>query len=172
MVEIVPASGHGRGDGPGEEADAGVSVEHREECSAVCRWVIPGFSKLKQRTTRCLWSRYFEVGGYDCRLLVYPTGAASFFMSPYVAAWLCHACIWISNFACPRINIFTTEAAHWLIVACWLLISYPVIWIVPWCMCTDVWNHQIMISLPASHCTTAFSLCVLALSISIGWKHA
>lgn len=74
MVEIVPATGSARNDPTGEEADAGVSVEHKEECSAVCRWVIPGFSKLKQRTTRCLWSRYFEVGGYDCRLLVYPTG--------------------------------------------------------------------------------------------------
>lgn len=74
MVEIVPATSATRSDPSGEEADAGVSVEHREDCSAICRWTIPGFSKLKQRTTKCLWSKYFEVGGYDCRLLVYPTG--------------------------------------------------------------------------------------------------
>ena len=74
MVEIAPASTSARGDPSGEEADGGISVERREKHSAVCKWLIPAFSKLKQRTTRCLWSKYFEVGGYDCRLLVYPAG--------------------------------------------------------------------------------------------------
>lgn len=74
MVEFAPASSTGRGDPSGEEADGGISVERREKYSAVCKWLIPAFSKLKQRTTRCLWSKYFEVGGYDCRLLVYPAG--------------------------------------------------------------------------------------------------
>ena len=40
--------------------------------SVSCKWNICGFSTTKQKT---LWSKYFEVGGYDCRLLVYPTGA-------------------------------------------------------------------------------------------------
>lgn len=74
MVEIAQASSSGRGDPIGEEADNGVVVERREKFSAVCKWQIKEFSKMKQRTTRCLYSKYFEVGGFDCRLLVYPAG--------------------------------------------------------------------------------------------------
>ena len=36
----------------------------------VCHLHVPA-AQVKQRT---LWSRYFEVGGYDWRLLVYPSG--------------------------------------------------------------------------------------------------
>ena len=74
MVEFVPATSSGRGDPIGEEADNGIVIERREKFSAVCKWQIKEFSKMKQRTTRCLYSRYFEVGGFDCRLLVYPAG--------------------------------------------------------------------------------------------------
>ncbi|KAG6485229.1 uncharacterized protein LOC122012707 isoform X1 [Zingiber officinale] len=48
-----------------------VAVERRGDHSASCRWTIPHFPRAK---ARALWSRYFEVGGYDCRLLVYPRG--------------------------------------------------------------------------------------------------
>ncbi|XP_078444024.1 TRAF-like family protein [Wolffia australiana] len=60
---------------PPEEApgslEAAVMVQRRGEHSAICRWTIAGFAKVK---ARALWSRYFEVGGFDCRLLVYPKG--------------------------------------------------------------------------------------------------
>ncbi|XP_059644758.1 uncharacterized protein LOC132286440 isoform X2 [Cornus florida] len=48
-----------------------VTVERRGEFAAVCKWSIVNFPKVK---ARALWSKYFEVGGYDCRLLVYPKG--------------------------------------------------------------------------------------------------
>ncbi|KAL6985250.1 hypothetical protein U1Q18_018628 [Sarracenia purpurea var. burkii] len=48
-----------------------VTVERRGEFAAVCKWSIFNFPKVK---ARALWSKYFEVGGYDCRLLVYPKG--------------------------------------------------------------------------------------------------
>ncbi|XP_076917013.1 uncharacterized protein LOC143576923 [Bidens hawaiensis] len=48
-----------------------VTIERRGEFAAVCRWTIFNFPRVK---TRILWSKYFEVGGYDCRLLVYPKG--------------------------------------------------------------------------------------------------
>ncbi|KAE8663425.1 FAR1-related sequence 6 isoform 1 [Hibiscus syriacus] len=48
-----------------------VTVDRRGEYSAVCRWTVHNFPRVK---TRALWSKYFEVGGYDCRLLVYPKG--------------------------------------------------------------------------------------------------
>ncbi|KAF6158126.1 hypothetical protein GIB67_014920 [Kingdonia uniflora] len=48
-----------------------VTVDRRNDFSAVCRWTVTNFPKAK---ARALWSRYFEVGGYDCRLLVYPKG--------------------------------------------------------------------------------------------------
>ncbi|KAJ7566029.1 hypothetical protein O6H91_02G085600 [Diphasiastrum complanatum] len=55
-------------EGGGQES---VVVEKRGEHAAICKWTIMQFSKVK---ARALWSRYFEVGGYDCRLLVYPKG--------------------------------------------------------------------------------------------------
>ncbi|KAL8244505.1 hypothetical protein R6Q59_010763 [Mikania micrantha] len=48
-----------------------VTIERRGEFTAVCKWTIFNFPRVK---TRILWSKYFEVGGYDCRLLVYPKG--------------------------------------------------------------------------------------------------
>ncbi|KAK9079979.1 hypothetical protein SSX86_001654 [Deinandra increscens subsp. villosa] len=48
-----------------------VTIERRGEFAAVCKWTIFNFPRVK---TRILWSKYFEVGGYDCRLLVYPKG--------------------------------------------------------------------------------------------------
>ncbi|KAL3838582.1 hypothetical protein ACJIZ3_023173 [Penstemon smallii] len=48
-----------------------VIVERRGDYSALCRWTIANFPKIK---SRALWSKYFEVGGFDCRLLIYPKG--------------------------------------------------------------------------------------------------
>uniref|UniRef100_A0A2P2JRG2 Uncharacterized protein MANES_16G123500 n=2 Tax=Rhizophora mucronata TaxID=61149 RepID=A0A2P2JRG2_RHIMU len=52
-------------------AQESVAVDRRGEYSAVCRWTVHNFPRVK---ARALWSKYFEVGGYDCRLLVYPKG--------------------------------------------------------------------------------------------------
>ncbi|KAL6534108.1 hypothetical protein OROHE_013941 [Orobanche hederae] len=46
-------------------------VERRGDYSALCRWTIANFPRIK---SRALWSKYFEVGGFDCRLLIYPKG--------------------------------------------------------------------------------------------------
>ncbi|OAY53652.1 uncharacterized protein LOC110610443 [Manihot esculenta] len=48
-----------------------VTVDRRGEYSAICRWTVQNFPRVK---ARALWSKYFEVGGYDCRLLIYPKG--------------------------------------------------------------------------------------------------
>ncbi|KAJ8558538.1 hypothetical protein K7X08_034067 [Anisodus acutangulus] len=48
-----------------------VTVERRSGYGAVCKWAIANFTRVKARS---LWSKYFEVGGFDCRLLVYPKG--------------------------------------------------------------------------------------------------
>ncbi|CAI0444276.1 unnamed protein product, partial [Linum tenue] len=48
-----------------------VTVDRRGEYSAICRWTVHNFPRVK---ARALWSKYFEVGGYDCRLLIYPKG--------------------------------------------------------------------------------------------------
>ena len=75
MVEIQPAATiTTRPDASGEDCDNGVTIERREKYSAVCKWRIEQFSTKLKRTTRCLYSKYFEVGGFDCRLLVYPAG--------------------------------------------------------------------------------------------------
>ncbi|KAI4337302.1 hypothetical protein L6164_015735 [Bauhinia variegata] len=59
----------GSRDGGG--AQETVTVDRRGEYSAVCRWTVHNFPRIK---ARALWSKYFEVGGYDCRLLIYPKG--------------------------------------------------------------------------------------------------
>ncbi|KAL8130006.1 hypothetical protein V2J09_019161 [Rumex salicifolius] len=59
----VPSTSNG-----GQES---IAVERRGDFSAVCRWTVTNFPKIK---ARALWSKYFEVGGFDCRLLVYPKG--------------------------------------------------------------------------------------------------
>ncbi|KAG0473404.1 hypothetical protein HPP92_014759 [Vanilla planifolia] len=65
----VPATPVAAGrESTGQEA---VWVERRGEHSALCRWSVAQFPRAK---ARALWSRYFEVGGYDCRLLIYPKG--------------------------------------------------------------------------------------------------
>ncbi|CAN0877547.1 Ubiquitin C-terminal hydrolase 13 [Linum grandiflorum] len=58
-------------DGSGGADDPVVVVDRRGEYSAVCRWTVDNFPRVK---ARALWSKYFEVGGYDCRLLIYPKG--------------------------------------------------------------------------------------------------
>ncbi|CAI8599607.1 unnamed protein product [Vicia faba] len=55
----------------GGSAQEVVVVDRKNEYSAVCRWTVNNFPKVK---ARALWSKYFEVGGYDCRLLIYPKG--------------------------------------------------------------------------------------------------
>ncbi|GLT43653.1 hypothetical protein SLA2020_175890 [Shorea laevis] len=63
-------AGVGSRDGSGGAQET-VTVERRGEYSAVCRWTVHNFPRIK---ARALWSKYFDVGGYDCRLLVYPKG--------------------------------------------------------------------------------------------------
>ncbi|MCL7025321.1 hypothetical protein MKW94_025380 [Papaver nudicaule] len=58
-----------RGEGGGGESV--LSIERKNDHSAICKWTVHNFPKVK---ARALWSRYFEVGGYDCRLLIYPKG--------------------------------------------------------------------------------------------------
>ena len=70
-MELALATPSSRADPQGEEAEGGVIVTHHNRDSASCRWTIQQVSKVKQRT---LWSKYFQVGGYDWRLLVYPAG--------------------------------------------------------------------------------------------------
>ena len=81
MGALEPSQATARGDADAGEAAEGVelSVTRHGPKSVAVRWSIPwNFTgtKLRQKTTRCLWSAYFEVGGKDCRLLVYPAGAA------------------------------------------------------------------------------------------------
>ncbi|PNY00159.1 CGS1 mRNA stability protein, partial [Trifolium pratense] len=70
-----------RDGGSGQEA---VVVDRRGEYSAVCRWTVKNFPKVKARS---LWSKYFEVGGYDCRLLIYPKGDSQA-LPGYVSVYL------------------------------------------------------------------------------------
>ncbi|PIA38502.1 hypothetical protein AQUCO_02700003v1, partial [Aquilegia coerulea] len=70
--ELVGAgSREGSSGGGANGGQESVTVERRGDYSAVCKWTVQNFPKVK---ARALWSRYFEVGGYDCRLLVYPKG--------------------------------------------------------------------------------------------------
>ncbi|KAK4748324.1 hypothetical protein SAY87_014910 [Trapa incisa] len=74
---------------PGRDSGSqdAVSVERRGDYSAVCRWTVQNFPKVKARV---LWSKYFEVGGYDCRLLIYPKGdsqALPGYVSVYLQIW-------------------------------------------------------------------------------------
>ncbi|XVF89339.1 hypothetical protein PTKIN_Ptkin19aG0122400 [Pterospermum kingtungense] len=67
-ADDLAAVGSRDGSGGAQET---VTVDRRGEYSAVCRWTVHNFPRIK---ARALWSKYFEVGGYDCRLLVYPKG--------------------------------------------------------------------------------------------------
>ncbi|CAH2060983.1 unnamed protein product [Thlaspi arvense] len=48
-----------------------VAVDRPGDYKAMCRWTVENFTRVK---AKALWSKYFDVGGYDCRLLVYPRG--------------------------------------------------------------------------------------------------
>ncbi|KAJ6992560.1 uncharacterized protein [Populus alba] len=52
-------------------ADYTVTVDCSEDFHSLCKWVIPGFRKIKSRS---LYSRYFQVSGYDFRFFMYPKG--------------------------------------------------------------------------------------------------
>ncbi|KAJ4890624.1 TRAF-like family protein [Raphanus sativus] len=70
---ISPAEDHPVGssrDGSGGAQEI-VAIDRRGEYTAVCRWTVEHFTRVK---AKALWSKYFDVGGYDCRLLVYPRG--------------------------------------------------------------------------------------------------
>lgn len=71
IEKSVARGGENNAEEPREGGQESVVVERRGEHAAICRWSIAQFGKVK---ARALWSRYFEVGGYDCRLLVYPKG--------------------------------------------------------------------------------------------------
>ncbi|KAL9400364.1 hypothetical protein Peur_009325 [Populus x canadensis] len=58
-------------DGTNGAAAETVTIDRRGEYSATCKWTVQSFPRVK---ARALWSKYFEVGGYDCRLLIYPKG--------------------------------------------------------------------------------------------------
>eukprot|EP00899_Mesostigma_viride_P015066 jgi/Mesvir1/23560/Mv18256-RA.2 len=70
-MEIATIQDDPRDGGAGSGGQESVVVEKRGEHAAYCKWTLAQFTKVK---ARALWSRYFEVGGYDCRLLVYPRG--------------------------------------------------------------------------------------------------
>jgi hypothetical protein len=67
----APAS---RGDGPGCEPVDELVVE-RNGGRVTAKWNIAGFA-AQNKASKVIYSKYFEVGGYDCRLLVYPSGAS------------------------------------------------------------------------------------------------
>ncbi|CAI9092678.1 OLC1v1027990C1 [Oldenlandia corymbosa var. corymbosa] len=71
MAAEDPATSSFSRDATSSTAAETVVVERRGEYAAVCKWAIASFPKVK---ARALWSKYFEVGGYDCRLLIYPKG--------------------------------------------------------------------------------------------------
>ncbi|CAL4968263.1 unnamed protein product [Urochloa decumbens] len=56
---------------PSDSSSATFTVDRRGDASASCRWTLPDFPRTRART---FYSRYFEVGGFDCRLLLYPRG--------------------------------------------------------------------------------------------------
>ncbi|KAK7849784.1 math domain and coiled-coil domain-containing protein, partial [Quercus suber] len=70
-VAMRDGGGGGSGGGGGGGAQEMVVIDRRGEYSAICKWTVQNFPRIK---ARALWSKYFEVGGYDCRLLVYPKG--------------------------------------------------------------------------------------------------
>lgn len=76
MVELGPAQEITRDDGPGNNAVTDDLIIERHGVgthSVTCKWNIVGFGGSNKQ--KVLYSKYFEVGGYDCRLLVYPSGA-------------------------------------------------------------------------------------------------
>lgn len=77
MVELAQAQVAVRGEAPGNAEpgqDTEIILERRGNHSVTCKWNIAGFGNSSSKQ-KVLYSKYFEVGGYDCRLLVYPSGA-------------------------------------------------------------------------------------------------
>ena len=76
-MELVPAHASTRAEGPGnhEAGDNELILERHGQGthSVTCKWNIAGFGSSSNKQ-KVLYSKYFEVGGYDCRLLVYPAG--------------------------------------------------------------------------------------------------
>jgi hypothetical protein len=58
---------------PSASTSVTFTVERRGDASASasCLWTLPDFPRTRART---FYTRYFEVGGFDCRLLLYPRG--------------------------------------------------------------------------------------------------
>ena len=79
MAELDTGVCRSKGGVPVEESFA--VAPQADSHSACVRWSIPNFSGLTSKSTRCLWSKYFDVGGYDCRVLVYPAGLALLWQS-------------------------------------------------------------------------------------------
>lgn len=75
MELSVAQPGRGEGPGNGEHGDSSLVIERTGPGGHSVRalWNIAGFGSSNKQ--KMLYSKYFEVGGYDCRLLVYPTGA-------------------------------------------------------------------------------------------------
>ena len=77
------------GDGPGRGGDAVSSasaedVVPRSAHSATCTWRLPDFATSRARQP---WSEYRDVGGHECRLLVYPRGDSQA-LPGYVSVYL------------------------------------------------------------------------------------
>ena len=80
MVELQPAQPSNPPEGPGNieiGEDFVVKRRGKGSHSVTCTWNIAGFGGSNKQ--KVLYSKYFEVAGYDCRLLVYPSGTASKF---------------------------------------------------------------------------------------------
>jgi len=78
MVELLQAQNSTREQAPGnyETSENALIIERHGQGthSVTCKWNISGFGNGSSKQ-KVLYSKYFEVGGYDCRLLVYPAGA-------------------------------------------------------------------------------------------------
>lgn len=75
MVELQPAQPSYPPEGPGNTEfgeDFVVKRRGKGSHSVSCTWNIADFGGNNKQ--KVLYSKYFEVGGYDCRLLVYPSG--------------------------------------------------------------------------------------------------
>lgn len=68
----------GRGDSAStsEDSDGGIVIGRRSDGAALATWTIPNFSR--NRSLTLIRSKYFEIGGFDCRLLIYPGGKVFF----------------------------------------------------------------------------------------------
>ena len=67
--------GVARLDPPGNNEAEVLTVDRSQKSSATVTWRF-NWNQAKQKQ-KCLQSKYVEVGGKDCRLLVYPFGELS-----------------------------------------------------------------------------------------------